>query len=55
MCGITGFVDWNKKSSEEMLNQMNKMLNHRVADSADLHFLFHIYLKNKVFNDKFLL
>ena len=38
MCGITGFVDWNKKSSEEILNQMNKTLNHRGPDSGDLQF-----------------
>ncbi len=38
MCGITGFVDWNKKSSEEILNQMNKTLNHRGPDGGDLQF-----------------
>jgi asparagine synthase (glutamine-hydrolysing) len=38
MCGITGFVDWNKKSSKEVLEKMNKTLNHRGPDSGDLQF-----------------
>ena len=38
MCGITGFVDWNKKSSKEVLEKMNKTLYHRGPDSGDLQF-----------------
>lgn len=38
MCGITGFVDWNKKSSKEVLEKMNKTLSHRGPDSGDFQF-----------------
>jgi asparagine synthase (glutamine-hydrolysing) len=38
MCGITGFIDWKNKSSEIILNSMNKTLNHRGPDSGDLEF-----------------
>jgi len=38
MCGITGFVDWNNKSSSEVLEKMNKTLNHRGPDNGDLQF-----------------
>ena len=35
MCGITGFADWRKKSSEQILVQMNTTLHHRGPDSGD--------------------
>ena len=38
MCGITGFIDWNNKSSELILESMNKTLNHRGPDSGDVQF-----------------
>ena len=38
MCGITGFIDWNKKSDEAILDSMNKTLNHRGPDSGDIEF-----------------
>ncbi|MBI1838609.1 MAG: asparagine synthase (glutamine-hydrolyzing) [Flavobacteriia bacterium] len=34
MCGITGFADWRKKSSEDILKRMNETLNHRGPDSG---------------------
>ncbi len=51
MCGITGFIDWNKKSSELILESMNKTLNHRGPDSGDIQFfqkeIFQIGLAHK--------
>ena len=38
MCGITGFIDWQKKSSEDILVAMNTTLNHRGPDSGDVEF-----------------
>lgn len=32
MCGISGFVDFNKKSSKEILEKMNRTLHHRGPD-----------------------
>jgi asparagine synthase (glutamine-hydrolysing) len=32
MCGISGFVDFNKKTERETLEKMNRMLNHRGPD-----------------------
>ena len=34
MCGITGYIDFNKQSSEEILNSMTSRLNHRGPDGA---------------------
>lgn len=35
MCGITGYIDWTKTSSEEVLKSMNETLYHRGPDSGD--------------------
>ena len=43
MCGITGFIDWNNKSSEIILESMNKTLNHRGPDSGDVQFFQNEY------------
>jgi len=32
MCGISGFIDFNKKTSKEMLEKMNRQLAHRGPD-----------------------
>ncbi len=34
MCGITGFIDFNKSSSEEILKQMVKVIDHRGPDDS---------------------
>ena len=34
MCGITGYIDFNKQSSEEILNSMTSTLNYRGPDGA---------------------
>jgi asparagine synthase (glutamine-hydrolysing) len=44
MCGITGFIDWKKNSSEATLALMNKTLIHRGPDGGD-----HTYLENENF------
>lgn len=38
MCGIVGFIDFNKKSSKEILTKMSDMLMHRGPDSANYFF-----------------
>lgn len=38
MCGITGFVDFNKKSSEELLAEMSNCLSHRGPDGQGTYF-----------------
>lgn len=51
MCGITGFIDWQKKSSEDILVAMNTTLNHRGPDSGDVEFFssvnFHVGFGHK--------
>lgn len=39
MCGIAGFIDFNKKSSEEVLNRMSASLHHRGPDAGGTVFL----------------
>jgi asparagine synthase (glutamine-hydrolysing) len=34
MCGITGFIDYNKNSREEVLHKMTDILNHRGPDGS---------------------
>lgn len=36
MCGITGFIDFNKNSSEQILSKMNDTLYHRGPDGSGL-------------------
>ena len=36
MCGITGFIDFNKKSNQEILNLMVSTINHRGPDDRGL-------------------
>jgi len=38
MCGITGFADFNKKSSQEMLTQMAYSVSHRGPDGQGAYF-----------------
>lgn len=40
MCGIAGFIDFNKKSSEEILKRMTDTMVHRGPDGSD-YFLHH--------------
>ena len=35
MCGISGFIDWEKKSQLSLLKEMNSTLYHRGPDSGD--------------------
>jgi asparagine synthase (glutamine-hydrolysing) len=39
MCGITGFIDFNKNSSKEILSQMVKTLNHRGPDDLGVNLI----------------
>lgn len=39
MCGIAGFVDWNRKSSKEIVETMNETLIHRGPDGGDVQFI----------------
>jgi asparagine synthase (glutamine-hydrolysing) len=38
MCGLVGFIDYNKKSSEEVLKKMNNSLHHRGPDDEGQNF-----------------
>ena len=38
MCGFAGFIDFNKKSSQEELIKMNDAIQHRGPDAADYFF-----------------
>ena len=38
MCGLVGFIDYNKKSNEEMLKKMNESLYHRGPDDEGQNF-----------------
>lgn len=38
MCGITGFIDFNKKSNEAILKQMASVLEHRGPDGQGIYF-----------------
>jgi asparagine synthase (glutamine-hydrolysing) len=38
MCGLVGFIDYNKKSSEEILKKMNNSLHHRGPDDEGQNF-----------------
>lgn len=38
MCGIAGFVDFNKSGSEEILKSMNRTMNHRGPDGEGYFF-----------------
>src|SRR3569832_2351693 len=38
MCGITGFVDFRKKSTEEVLGKMTLSLSHRGPDGQGVYF-----------------
>jgi asparagine synthase (glutamine-hydrolysing) len=38
MCGITGFIDFNKRSSEEVLVRMNNCMVHRGPDDKGTYF-----------------
>ena len=38
MCGIAGFIDFNKKSTEKDLLAMSQTLFHRGPDGGDLQF-----------------
>ena len=38
MCGIAGFIDFKKKSSEEMLAKMTGVLSHRGPDGQGVYF-----------------
>ena len=38
MCGITGFIDFNKKSNPELLGKMTRELAHRGPDDDGLFF-----------------
>ena len=39
MCGISGFIDFNRKSTKEVLEQMTKTLAHRGPDGDGIEFL----------------
>ena len=39
MCGITGFIDFNKQSSDLILNQMTMTLNHRGPDGEGVEII----------------
>ena len=39
MCGITGFVDFQNKSTRSVLQQMNDTLHHRGPDGEGLEFV----------------
>ena len=38
MCGITGFIDFTKKSSEEILSEMTGAVAHRGPDGQGIYF-----------------
>jgi asparagine synthase (glutamine-hydrolysing) len=39
MCGITGFIDFNKLTKEGTLNSMINVLSHRGPDGTGTHFV----------------
>ncbi len=43
MCGIAGFVDFNKKSNRTMLKKMTDVLHHRGPDDSGYTFIEHQY------------
>ena len=38
MCGITGFIDFNKKSTQQILQEMTDVLHHRGPDDSGVSF-----------------
>jgi len=38
MCGITGFIDFNRSSSTQILDQMTFVLSHRGPDDSGIYF-----------------
>jgi len=43
MCGITGYIDFNNQSSEEVLKDMTNTLQHRGPDGEGQEFIFNDY------------